>query len=157
MRVVCDGSIFFTAKCFSQGATAVRCHCGSPRGNVPSMGFFSRMFGGGSKSPGATATQAPPTSGDHKRAVYSHFQEFVKSRVGVEAYLEPANNNEPTSLLLIATTGEWTRRRIPAPREGYAIAKELGIPIYDVNFTGYPQRMRDWNTAQRNARKNGSA
>lgn len=94
-----------------------------------------------------------PEGGDHKRAVYGHFTEFISTRVGVEAYLEPANANEPSSLLLIATTGEWTRRRIPNPQAGYKIASDLGIPIYNVDFTGYPQRMRDWNSAQRAERK----
>ena len=35
------------------------------------------------------------------------------------------------------------RRRATA-RE---IAHDLGIPVYDVQLTGYPQRMRDWNAS----------
>ena len=36
-------------------------------------------------------------------------------------------------------------------REHLAIdeARKLGIPVYDVNQTGYPQRMRDWTARQR--------
>ncbi len=138
---------------FSTGIIAGSLPYGADRGILPCMGFFSRLFGGSSRTAGPTSTPDAPADGDYKRAVYQHFAQFHASRVGVEAYLEPANPNEPTSLLLIATTGEWTRRRIPNPKEGYTLAKELGIPIYDVNFTGYPQRMRDWNTAQRAAKK----
>ena len=29
----------------------------------------------------------------------------------------------------------------------------MGIPVYDVQRTGYPQRVRDWNSRQRLARK----
>ncbi|MCL1897935.1 MAG: oxidoreductase [Micrococcales bacterium] len=78
-----------------------------------------------------------------------HLQGFVTTRVGVEAYIEPPNKDIQTTLLLIATTGEWTRRKVPDGRAAREIASQLGVPVYDVNFTGYPQRMRDWNAAQR--------
>jgi hypothetical protein len=77
-----------------------------------------------------------------------HLAQFVATRVGVEAYIEPPNNQTQTTLLLIATTGEWTRRKVPDAKAARQLAAELGIPVYDVNFTGYPQRFRDWNTAQ---------
>jgi len=118
------------------------------------MSFFSRLFGGSTKPSGPMASPQAPATSDRRRSTFAHFEQFKSSRVGVEAYIEPANNNEPVSLLLIATTGEWTRRRIPNAAEGRKIAGELGIPVYDVNFTGYPQRMRDWNSAQR-AKKKG--
>ena len=82
----------------------------------------------------------------------SHFTQFSQTRVGVEAYFEHATNEQPTTLLLIAATGEWTRRRVPNINEARKIAKTLQIPFYDVNFSGYPQRMRDWNSAQRKKR-----
>ena len=43
--------------------------------------------------------------------------------------------------------GAEVQRR--AFRDHIALAKELGIPVYDINLTGYPQRMRDWNARQR--------
>jgi hypothetical protein len=79
----------------------------------------------------------------------AHLTEFVRSRVGVEAYVEPANPTTPTTVLLIATDGEWTRRRVPDPATAWDFARELAIPVYDVNQTGYPQRMRDWTARQR--------
>lgn len=77
----------------------------------------------------------------------------MSSRVGVEAYIEPPNPQIQTTLLLVATTGEWTRRKVPDAATARSVAISLGIPVYDVNFTGYPQRMRDWNAAQRAAQR----
>jgi hypothetical protein len=77
-----------------------------------------------------------------------HLRQFVASRVGVEAYIEPPNNQTQTTILLIATTGEWTRRKVPDARAARQLAGDLSIPVYDVNFTGYPQRFRDWNATK---------
>ena len=82
-----------------------------------------------------------------------HLAEFVRTRVGVEAYVEPVTSVTQTTVVLIATTGEWTRRKVPDAAAARAIAGELGIPVYDVQLTGYPQRMRDWNARQRAARR----
>nr|WP_297422172.1 oxidoreductase [uncultured Actinotalea sp.] len=96
----------------------------------------------------ADSPAAPPDA-DARRATRAHLEEFVRTRVGVEAYLEPPTRFQQTTVLLIATTGEWTRRRVPDARAARELAKDLGIPVYDVQFTGYPQRMRDWNSRQR--------
>ncbi|GAA1739349.1 hypothetical protein GCM10009809_38490 [Isoptericola hypogeus] len=98
--------------------------------------------------PAAPSHPSAPSSGS-KDATVAHLQEFVRTRVGVEAYVEPPNAQTPTTVLLVATTGEWTRRRVPDERTGFEVARSLGVPVYNVRFTGYPQRMRDWNTAQR--------
>jgi hypothetical protein len=42
---------------------------------------------------------------------------------------------------------------VPDKATARSVAQSLGLPVYDVNFTGYPQRMRDWNAAQRAAQK----
>ncbi|PFG32892.1 oxidoreductase [Sanguibacter antarcticus] len=91
----------------------------------------------------------PESESARRRRTREHLAEFTATRVGVEAYIEPPTVDEPTSVLFIATTGEWTRRRVPDASTARAIAKDLSIPVYDVNFTGYPQRMRDWNSARR--------
>jgi len=92
---------------------------------------------------------APDTRRKESSDVVKHLEEFVRTRVGVEAYIEPATTVTPPTVLLIATTGEWTRRRVH-DREllGY-LAQDLAIPVYDVQLVGYPQRMRDWNARQR--------
>ena len=98
----------------------------------------------------ARASSGSDGSGrEAQEATVAHLREFVRSRVGVEAYLEPATHVTQTTVVLIATTGEWTRRRVPDVRTARELANNLGIPVYDVQLTGYPQRMRDWNARQR--------
>jgi hypothetical protein len=86
--------------------------------------------------------------------VRTHLEEFVRSRTGVEAYIEPATTVTPTTVVLIAASGEWTRRRLPDPGVVRDLAVRLAVPVYDVQLVGYPQRMRDWNErAKREARR----
>jgi len=100
---------------------------------------------GRSSSPAPAGTAATGSRSE----TLAHLQDFVRTRVGVEAYVEPPNVHTPTTVLLVATTGEWTRRRVPDERTGFEVARSLGVPVYNVRFTGYPQRMRDWTSAQR--------
>lgn len=79
------------------------------------------------------------------RADLDHLENFVRSRRGVEAYLEPRTTVTETTVMLIADDGEWTRRRIGSPDEARRWAHKLAVPIYDVRLMGYPQRMRDYN------------
>lgn len=97
----------------------------------------------------AKSAAEEPTRGRRRAEVTEHFQEFVGSRTGVEAYLEPPTANDPTTMVLVAKTGEWTRRRVPNERAARDLARELSIPVYDVNLTGYPSSMRRWTAAQR--------
>lgn len=90
-----------------------------------------------------------PSPREAQRATLEHLAEFVRSRVGVEAYVEPETNVTQTTVVLIATTGEWTRRKVPGAKAAFKIAEELGIPVYDVQRTGYPPRMREWNARRR--------
>lgn len=83
-------------------------------------------------------------------AVQRYAQEFVRTRRGVEGYVEPATNISTTTLVLIAHDGEWTRRAVGTPRAAFGICRDLSIPVYDVNQTGYPARMREWSRRQRN-------
>lgn len=80
----------------------------------------------------------------------THLDRFVISRSGVEAYLEPRTTVTETTVLLIASDGEWTRRRIAGPQAAADWARKRAVPLYEVNKVGYPQRMRDW-TARRKA------
>jgi len=111
------------------------------------MGLFSRRRARTADAPGE------PTPRQAQDATIAHFRDFIATRVGVEAYVEPETHVTQTTLMLIATTGEWTRRRVPGAKEAYELAKSLDIPVYDVHRTGYPQRMREWNSSQRVARR----
>jgi glyoxylase-like metal-dependent hydrolase (beta-lactamase superfamily II) len=78
-----------------------------------------------------------------------HLAEFVASRRGVEAYVEPPTNVTATTVILIAHDGEWTRRAAGSREAAFELARSLEVPVYDVNKTGYPNRMREWNSRQR--------
>jgi hypothetical protein len=81
-----------------------------------------------------------------------HLQEFVKSRRGVEAYVEPVTMATETTVVLIAHDGEWTRRRVEGPDEARSLAQKWGIPIYDAAVVGYPPRMREWTQRHKDER-----
>ncbi|BDV26353.1 hypothetical protein KPHES18084_14950 [Corynebacterium ulcerans] len=61
----------------------------------------------------------------------------------VEGFVEPETIVNEMSIVLVDITGDFTRRRIGGPKGIDVVAKELGIPVYDVEETGYPQRMRE--------------
>ena len=105
------------------------------------MGLFSRR--GGSSRPG--------TIRGASHADLEHLEQFVQSRYGVEGYVEPRTTVTDTTLILIAHDGEWTRRRVPNGRTAAEFGQRLGIPIYNVQLTGYPQRMRDYNERRKRA------
>lgn len=72
-------------------------------------------------------------------------KEFAQSRHGVEAFVEPPTTMTSTTVILVAHDGEWRRRRVANASAAHDLAKSLGIPAYDAQVVGYPQRMRDWN------------
>ncbi|HET7821083.1 MAG TPA: hypothetical protein VFL10_06120 [Ornithinibacter sp.] len=94
------------------------------------------------------AKQAPHGGGDLASAK-AHFADFIATRRGVEAYVEPATNITATTVVLIAHDGEWTRRALPSRPVAFEVARSFDIPVYDVNLTGYPARMRQWTSRQR--------
>ena len=84
-----------------------------------------------------------------RKEVETHLQTFVATKRGVEAYVEPATSVTNTTIVLIAWDGEWTRRAVPSQKEAFEVSRKLGIPVYDVNQTGYPNRMREWSKRKR--------
>jgi hypothetical protein len=74
----------------------------------------------------------------------AHLTHFVKTRTGVEAYIEPRTAVTETTVVLVASTGEWTRRRVSGPKGARDFTRKHAIPLYDVGVVGYPQRMRQW-------------
>lgn len=74
-----------------------------------------------------------------------HLTGFARGHTGVEAFIEPPTAVSTTTVVFVASTGEWTRRRVPDARAAHELANKLGIPSYDAAVVGYPQRMRDWN------------
>jgi len=112
------------------------------------MGWLARVTrrgGRGDAEPGFNA----PSGRAQLGAVQQHLADFARARTGVEGYVEPATTVTPTTLVLVAEDGEWTRRPVPDPRTAERFARDLGVPVFDVNQSGYPSRMREWNARQK--------
>jgi hypothetical protein len=82
----------------------------------------------------------------------AHLEEFLRSRLGVQAFVEPRTAVTDTTVLLVAHDGEWTRRRVDGPSGAETFARRHNVPLLDAAVVGYPQRMRDFN-----ARRAGGA
>ncbi len=98
---------------------------------------------------GRRGRSATPARGRDLRAELEYLEQFVRSRAGVEAFLEPKTTVTENTVILIAADGEWTRRRIADPASARQFFHRLGTPCYDVRLVGYPQRMRDYNARRK--------
>ena len=112
------------------------------------MGLLDRMRGRGRRRAGETPRRGTLDRGSD-RADLSHLEHFVASRRGVEGYVEPRTAVTETTIVLVAADGEWTRRRIDGPDVARRLSRDLAIPVYDAQVTGYPQRMRDWSARRK--------
>ena len=61
---------------------------------------------------GRSRKQRPGTLRTGTTADIEHLTDFVRTRGSVEAYLEPRTAVTETTVVLVASSGEWTRRRI---------------------------------------------
>jgi hypothetical protein len=84
-----------------------------------------------------------------------HLAQFVKSRTGVEAYIEPRTAVTEVTVVLVANTGEWTRRRIDGAGAARSFSKKHAIPLYDAGVVGYPKRMREWTARRKESGETG--
>ncbi len=82
-----------------------------------------------------------------------YLQQWATDRVGVEGYVEPQTTVTPMTIVLVAADGQWTRRPAGGPAGARRIGRRLGIPVYDVQKVGYPQRMRDHDARLRILRR----
>jgi hypothetical protein len=104
------------------------------------VGLFDR-FRGGRKSRGAAGTDPA--------ADVRYLQQWVAEHTGVEAFVEPRTTVTDLTVVLVAADGEWTRRRTGGEAGARRLSERLGIPVYDVQKVGYPQRMRDYDARRR--------
>ena len=111
------------------------------------MGLFDRLRGRGSA--GVAGNRRSTLDRGSQRADLTHLEQFVATRRGVEGFVEPRTAVTETTIVLVAADGEWTRRRIDGPDVARRLSRELTIPVYDAQVTGYPQRMRDWSARQK--------
>jgi hypothetical protein len=108
------------------------------------MGLFGRLRGR-SRTAARGGDRRGTLDRPSGRADVGHLEQFVATRRGVEGFVEPRTAVTETTIVLVAADGEWTRRRIDGPDVARRLSRDLGIPVYDAQVTGYPQRMRDWN------------
>ncbi|WP_430869034.1 oxidoreductase [Demequina aurantiaca] len=108
------------------------------------MGIFSR------KSRSKSSQQTAGTSSkEAQAATVTHLKAFIAAHAGCEGYIEPPTRVTQTTMVVVADTGEWTRRKVPDPIAARKLATQLSIPAFDVNLSGYPSRMREWNETHR--------
>lgn len=114
------------------------------------MGFLDRFRGRGRRQSRNTnngfTTVRPSDAADR-----AHLEEFLRSRRGVEGFVEPRTAVSDITMLLVAHDGEWTRRRVPSTSWAHDFANGNGIPSYDASVVGYPERMRAYNRRRKQA------
>ena len=108
------------------------------------MGLFDKF-----RSASAERDPVRPT-------ISRQLRDWAAQRTGVEAFVEPETSVTPLTVVLVAADGEWTRRPAGGPAGARRLGEQLGIPVYDVQKVGYPQRMRDYDAraAERRACRN---
>ena len=81
----------------------------------------------------------------------TELKEFLGSRTGVEAFVEPPTSVYAMTLVLVAGDGEYMRRPVKDEKQAHEICKAHGIPVYDARIVGYPRRMRDFERGMRSS------
>ena len=107
------------------------------------MGLFDRLRGRGRRGGGRRAT----LDRGSQRADLTHLEQFVATRSGVKGTWSrgrrsprrPSSSSPPTASGPGGIAGPEVARRL---------SRELTIPVYDAQVTGYPQRMREWSAAR---------
>lgn len=105
------------------------------------MGLFDKFRKGQGGGAGQTKTDL------------QYLRDWTAEHHGVEAFIEPQTNVTEVTVVLVAADGEWTRRRTGGDSGAHRLNQQLGIPVYDVQKVGYPQRMRDYDARRRIERK----
>ena len=82
----------------------------------------------------------------------TRLREFMTSREGVEAFVEPPTPVYAMTLCLVAADGEYLRQPVKDERQARRLCGEFGIPLYDARIVGYPKRMRDFERGVRQRR-----
>lgn len=90
-------------------------------------------------------TPPSPSTAAASKASTKDLEEFLRSREGVEGYMEPKTAIYSTTLLLVAADGEYLRRPVRDRRQAEEFCTKNGIPLYDAARVGYPRRMRDYD------------
>ena len=95
--------------------------------------------------------------GDRIRAFFSkksnpalgELEAFAATHQGIEGFIEPKTSTSPTTLLLVDRRGEHLRAAVRETEDAVAFCERLGLPVYDAQVIGYPQRMREFERNRR--------
>lgn len=111
------------------------------------MGFTDRLRawfkGEGKRRSPAKSTESA------SRSSTKELEEFVRTRTGVEGFVEPKTAIYSTTLLLVADDGEYLRRPIKDRNQAGEFCGKSNIPLYDAAKVGYPRRMREYEQGRR--------
>jgi hypothetical protein len=107
------------------------------------MGFFDRFRRRRRRIPGVTGATTQ---------TLAELEQFLRSRKGVEGYLEPPTAVYATTLCLVAVDGEFLRRPVKDERQAHALCEEYKVPLYDARKVGYPKRMREYQKGKKQRR-----
>ena len=121
------------------------------------MGFLDRFRRGSHTKMSGPARDGLRTGSTTVRAAAKvdeqHLRTFVDDKRGVEGFVEPRTAVSEVTLLLVATDGEWTRRRVPSVNWAHDFCNKHRVPSYDAGLVGIPQRMRDYNSRIKQQRR----
>ena len=82
----------------------------------------------------------------------TRLREFLTSREGVEAFVEPPTQVYAMTLCVVAADGEYLRQPVKDEKQAKRLCGEFGVPLYDARIVGYPKRMRDYERGVRQHR-----
>lgn len=117
----------------------------------PTIGNVFNLFG--RKKPRSNLRPARGPGETVRPEDLRFLMEWARLHPGVEAYIEPETLVNEMSVVLVDRGGVFVRRRIGGPKGIDVVARKLGVPVYDVEETGYPQRMRERIEYERIIRK----
>jgi len=83
-----------------------------------------------------------PSGGGPSAKTLADLKEFLSTRDGVEAYIEPPTSVYAMTLCLVAADGEHLRRAVKNLDQAQRLCDEHGVPMYDPRKVGYPDRMK---------------
>ena len=101
------------------------------------------------RRPGRSGAPTPVRGAD--AADEQHLLALATTRTGVEGFVEPRTAVSDVTMILVASDGEWTRRRVPSVEWAHRFANQHAVPSYDAAVVGYPERMREYNRRRKNA------
>lgn len=82
----------------------------------------------------------------------ARLREFLTSREGIEAFVEPPTSVYSMTLCVVAADGEYLRQPVKDEKQAKRLCGEYGVPLYDARIVGYPKRMRDYERGVRQQR-----